>query len=44
MSAENKYVLSLLGRLKELREHAGLTMSQLEEKLLLGPGWCYVSR
>jgi transcriptional regulator with XRE-family HTH domain len=33
------YLKALLGNLKRLREHAGLTESRLEERLILGPGW-----
>lgn len=30
---------AILARLRELREQAGLTPAQLEERLILGPGW-----
>ena len=33
------YLRALLGRLRDLRETAGLTEGSLEERLILGPGW-----
>lgn len=30
---------ALLGRFKELRRSAGISESDLEKKLILGPGW-----
>src|ERR1039457_3213373 len=35
----SKFVSALLGRLKALREQAGLREGELEERLILGPGW-----
>lgn len=39
MIASNTYLKSLLSKLQKLREEAGITQSQLENKLNLGPGW-----
>lgn len=39
MSEAHGYLRDLLGNLKRLRERAGKTEAQLEEKLVLGPGW-----
>lgn len=39
MSEASGYLKQLLGNLRILRERAGLTASELEEKLILGPGW-----
>jgi transcriptional regulator with XRE-family HTH domain len=39
MNSNADYLIRLLIRLKELREEAGLTTSQVEEQLILGPGW-----
>lgn len=33
------YLNALLGRLRQVRENAGLTEAGLEERLILGPGW-----
>jgi len=35
----SKLISALLSRLKELRERSRLTAAQLEERLILGPGW-----
>ena len=34
-----KVISALLARMKELRERSGLSAAQLEERLILGPGW-----
>ena len=33
------YLKSLLLNLRDIREKAGLSASELEERLILGPGW-----
>ena len=33
------YLKSLLGNLKTIREKTGISTSELEERLILGPGW-----
>jgi transcriptional regulator with XRE-family HTH domain len=33
------YLHSILNRFRQLREQAGISQSELEEKLILGPGW-----
>src|SRR3990170_6508341 len=39
MSPTSPYLLTILSRLKLLREKAGISSSLLEERLILGPGW-----
>jgi transcriptional regulator with XRE-family HTH domain len=39
MPPENTYLKQLLFELKELREEADFTREQIEERLILGPGW-----
>ena len=39
MSASSGYLKTLLGNMREVRERAGITEGQLEERLILGPGW-----
>lgn len=39
MTEASGYLKGLLGNLRTLREKAGLTASDLEERLILGPGW-----
>lgn len=39
MSPTSPYLHAILSRLKLLREKAGISSSELEEKLILGPGW-----
>jgi transcriptional regulator with XRE-family HTH domain len=39
MASKCPYLRSLLQRLKELREQSGLSQADLEERLILGPGW-----
>jgi transcriptional regulator with XRE-family HTH domain len=39
MSEAHGYLKALLSNLRTLRERAGLSESQLEERLILGPGW-----
>lgn len=39
MSKSQGYIKSLLCRLRQIREKAGLTESELEERLILGSGW-----
>lgn len=39
MTKPNGYLKSLLKNLKSIRERAGITTSELEERLILGPGW-----
>ncbi len=40
--AASEVVLRALTRLRELREHAGLTTEQMDGHLLIGPGWTAV--
>jgi transcriptional regulator with XRE-family HTH domain len=37
--ADTTYLKQLLARLKQLREEAGISCEQMEERLILGPGW-----
>lgn len=39
MPADSTYLRVLLGRLRHLREDAGISPAELEERLILGPGW-----
>lgn len=39
MTSNSDYLTRLLVRLMQLREHSGLTTAQVEERLILGPGW-----
>lgn len=39
MSASSGYLKTLLGNLRDMRERAGISAAQLEERLILGPGW-----
>lgn len=39
MASNSDYLSRLLQRLSALREHSGLTSAQVEERLILGPGW-----
>lgn len=39
MSKASGYLKQLLANLKVLRERAGLSESEIEERLILGPGW-----
>lgn len=39
MPEAHGYLKSLLANLRTLRERAGISESQLEERLILGPGW-----
>jgi transcriptional regulator with XRE-family HTH domain len=39
MTSNSDYLQRLLGRLKILREESGLTTTEVEERLILGPGW-----
>jgi transcriptional regulator with XRE-family HTH domain len=39
MSPTSTYLHAILSRLKLLREEAGISSSELEERLILGPGW-----
>ena len=39
MPGANSYLQALLKNLGEVRERAGLTAAQLEQRLILGPGW-----
>ena len=39
MPEAHGYLKALLGNLRHLRENAGLTAKELEEQLILGPGW-----
>ena len=39
MAGNGPYLRSLLKRLRGLREQAGLSQADLEERLILGPGW-----
>lgn len=39
MPEAHGYLKSLLGNLRNLREKAGISASELEERLILGPGW-----
>lgn len=39
MPASSSYLKLILSQLRKLREEACITPSQLEEKLILGPGW-----
>lgn len=39
MTEATGYLKLLLNNLRRLREEAGLTSSELEERLILGPGW-----
>lgn len=39
MTSNSDYLTRLLQRLSALREQSGLTPSQVEERLILGPGW-----
>lgn len=39
MSASSGYLKTLLGNLRRVRERAGLSVGELEERLILGPGW-----
>ena len=39
MTARSRYVQRLLTRLREIRESKGVSPQQLEETLILGPGW-----
>jgi transcriptional regulator with XRE-family HTH domain len=39
MPEAHGYLKSLLGNLRKLREKANLSESELEERLILGPGW-----
>ena len=39
MRHPNKYVDAVLRRLKELREEAEITPAELDDRLILGPGW-----
>lgn len=41
MTAAHGYLKQLLANLKVLRERAGMTDADLEEKLILGPGWIH---
>lgn len=39
MTSNSDYLSRLLQRLRALREQTGLTLAQVEERLILGPGW-----
>ena len=39
MPHHNKYIDAVLRRLKQLREEAKITPAELDDKLILGPGW-----
>ena len=39
MSKAQGYLKSLLNKLKTIRETSGLSPAQLEDRLILGPGW-----
>jgi transcriptional regulator with XRE-family HTH domain len=39
MAKSSGYIEQLLGRLRSLRESRGLSPEQIEERLILGPGW-----
>jgi transcriptional regulator with XRE-family HTH domain len=39
MSHPNEYVNAVLRRLKQLREESQITAAELDNKLILGPGW-----
>lgn len=39
MPEAHRYLKALLSNLSQIRERAGITENQLEEKLILGPGW-----
>jgi transcriptional regulator with XRE-family HTH domain len=39
MTSNSDYLTRLLQRLSTLREQSGFTTSQVEERLILGPGW-----
>jgi transcriptional regulator with XRE-family HTH domain len=39
MPHPSKYVDAVLARLKKLREEAHITATELDDKLILGPGW-----
>ena len=39
MASTSPYLHAILSRLKLLREKAGIPSSELEERLILGPGW-----
>lgn len=39
MTASTAFVRALLRRFQDLRNQAGISVSQLEEALILGPGW-----
>lgn len=39
MNKSDSYLKSLLGNLRTLREKAGMSANELEERLILGPGW-----
>src|SRR2546427_11885995 len=39
MSPPNRYLQFLVARLRQLREEVGMSRTDLEDELILGPGW-----